>query len=145
MDKMQFSVKATTEGMLTTVIAKDNLIDIDADAEMGGKGSATNPMETVLAALAACSNITARIVAQETNFQLDGISFNISAELDPRGVMGDPTITPHFEKIDIQTFLKTSEPQHRIKNLKSAVENRCPMYSLLIAAKVTLTDNWSKL
>jgi uncharacterized OsmC-like protein len=117
---------------------------IDADAQMGGKGMGPNPMETVLSALAACENITAHVIAQEMEFDLRGIDFEIAAELDPRGIMGDPNIRTYFEKVEVKAVLKTTESDDRIQALKQAVERRCPAYGMLKAANVEMIDHWAK-
>jgi len=117
---------------------------IDADAEMGGEGMGPNPMETVLSALAACESITAHIIAQEMEFDLQGIDFDITAQLDPRGVMGDPNIRVYFEKVEVKAALRTTESDDRIQALKQAVERRCPAYGMIKAANVEMIDHWVK-
>lgn len=144
MEKMTFAVSATCEGMVTTATAREHKVVIDADAQMGGKEMGPNPMETMLSALAACENITAHIIAQEMEFDLRGIDFEIAAELDPRGIMGDPNIRTYFEKVEVKAVLKTTESDDRIQALKQAVERRCPAYGMVKAANVEMIDHWVK-
>ncbi|WP_269494849.1 OsmC family protein [Castellaniella sp. S9] len=144
MEKMTFVVSATSEGMVTTATAREHKLMIDADAEMGGEGMGPNPMETVLSALAACESITAHIIAQEMEFDLQGIDFDITAQLDPRGVMGDPNIRVYFEKVEVKAALRTTESDDRIQALKQAVERRCPAYGMIKAANVEMIDHWVK-
>ncbi|MCD0497197.1 MULTISPECIES: OsmC family protein [Burkholderiales] len=144
MDKMTFAVSAKCEGTVTTATSSEHKLVIDADAEMGGKGMGPNPMETVLSALAACENITARLIAQEMEFDLQGIDFEITAELDPQGVMGDLNIRTYFEKVEVKAVLQTTESDDRIQALKQAVERRCPAYGMVKAANVEMIDLWVK-
>lgn len=144
MEKMTFAVTTTSDGMATTATAREHTVVIDADAQMGGKEMGPNPMETVLSALAACENISARIIAQEMEFDLRGIDFEIVAELDPQGIMGDPNIRTYFEKVKVKATLKTTESNDRIQALKQAVERRCPAYGMFKAANVEMIDHWVK-
>lgn len=144
MEKMAFAVTATSEGMVTTATAREHQVVIDADAQMGGQGTGPNPMETMLSALAACANIIARIIAREMEFDLQGIDFEIVADLDPQGIMGDPDVRPYFGKVEVKATLTTAEPDTRIQALKHAVEGRCPAYSMFKAANVEMIDDWVK-
>lgn len=144
MEKMTFSVSATCEGTVTSATAREQKIVIDADTAMGGKGMGPNPMETVLSALVACENITAQMIAQEMEFDLRGIDFEVTAELDPRGIKGDPSIRTYFEKVEVKAVLKTTESEDRIQALKQAVERRCPAYGMVKAANVEMIDHWVK-
>lgn len=144
MEKMTFAVSTTSEGMATTAIAREYKVVIDADTEMGGKGMGPNPMEIALSALAGCENITARIIAREMEFDLQGIDFEMSAELDPQGIMGNPDIRTYFEKVEAKAVLKTTESDDRIQMLKRAVEQRCPMYGMVKAANVEMISHWVK-
>lgn len=144
MDKMTFMVAASGEGMATTSHIGSHRLVIDADAGIGGTGAGPNPMETILLALAACENITTRIVAGEMEFDLQKIDFEITAELDPQGVMGNPMVQAHFEKVEITVRLRTQETEDRIRVLKVAVEKRCPAYSMFKAANIEMIDRWIK-
>lgn len=144
MEKMTFAVSATSEGMVTTAIARTYKLVIDADTEMGGREMGPNPMETALSALAGCENITARMIAQEMEFDLQGIDFEMTAELDPQGIMGNPAIRTYFEKVEAKVVLKTTESNDRIQALKRAVEQRCPMYGMVRAANVEMISHWVK-
>lgn len=142
MDKMTFAVTATSEDVVTTATMRQHKVVIDADAEMGGRERGPNPMESMLAALAACENITAKVIAGETGFQLDGMTFEITAELDPQGIMGDPKVRTYFERVQLTATLKTTEPDGRVQALRQAVERRCPAYGLFKAANVEMIDRW---
>lgn len=144
MEKMKFAVSATSEGTVTTASARGHALVIDADAGMGGKGMGANPMETMLSALAACESITAGIIAREMEFDLPGGDFEITAELDPQGIKGNPDVRTYFEKVEVKATLKTAESDDRLEELKQAVEQRCPAYGMFKAAKVEMIDNWVK-
>ena len=77
-------------------------------------------------------------------FDLQGIDFEITAELNPQGIMGNPDIRTYFEKVEAKAVLKTTESDDRIQTLKRAVEQRCPMYGMVKAANVEMISHWVK-
>ncbi|WP_059104392.1 OsmC family protein [Shouchella shacheensis] len=143
-DKMTFQVNSTSEGMRTDIEAGQHKIAIDEPENMGGKDSATDPLSTLLGSLAGCENVIANLVAKDIHFDLQGISFDIKGELDPRGLMGDPDVRPYFQKVSIEANVQTSETEERIQELQEKTDQRCPVYTTLEAAGVELHANWRK-
>lgn len=139
MEKMELMISASGEGTETTASAREHQIVIDAAKEKG-----PNPLEALLSTLAACENGTANAVAQEMNFDLQGITFYITGVFDPRGVMGDPDVRTYFEKVEVIATVKTTESEERLNELKQVVESRCPLHGLLKGADVEMTGQWKK-
>lgn len=143
-NKMNVLVTAKTEGITVKSKAGKHEFIIDEGKHMGGQELGPNPLQTVLGALAACENVTARFVAREMNFDLQDISFKIKGEFDPRGFMGDASVRPYFETISVEAIVTTNEFEERMKELQEKVESRCPVYTMLKAANVEITDVWKK-
>ncbi|MBB5173010.1 OsmC family protein [Texcoconibacillus texcoconensis] len=144
MQKMKMAVKATNEGMKVNAKAGKHSLIIDEGSQMGGTDQGPNPMQTLLSALAACENVTAHAVAREINFDLQGLSFDVRGEFDPRGFMGDESVRTYFETVDVKVKVETSESEERIRELQELVEKRCPVYGTFKAANVTMNDEWTK-
>ncbi|OIJ12291.1 osmotically inducible protein C [Anaerobacillus arseniciselenatis] len=144
MNKMTLMVNAKTEGITVTAKAGKHEFIIDEGKQMGGQDLGPNPLQSVLGALAACENVTARFIAREMNFDLQDISFKIKGEFDPKGFMGDPSVRPYFETVTVEATVTTSESDDRIKEMQEKVEARCPVYTMLKAANVELNDTWTK-
>jgi putative redox protein len=144
MNKMTLLVNATTEGITVKASTPKHEFIIDEGKHMGGQDLGPNPLQVVLGALAACENVTARVVAREMNFDLQDLTFKIKGQFDPRGFMGDPNVRPYFENITVEVAVKTSESEERIQELKEKVESRCPVYTMLKAANVEMNDHWYK-
>lgn len=143
-NKMTVIVNANTEGMTVTARAGKHEFIIDEGKHMGGQDLGPNPLQTILGALAACENVTARFVAREMNFDLQDITFKISGQFDPRGFMGDSTVRPYFETVSVEATVTTNESMDRIRELQEKVEARCPVYTMLKAANIKLEDEWIK-
>ncbi|GGM27688.1 hypothetical protein GCM10011351_11930 [Paraliobacillus quinghaiensis] len=144
MQKMKFNVKAQSEGVTVKAQAGKHEVVLDESAQMGGKDLGPNPLQNILVSLASCENVTGHIVAREMKFDLQGLSFNVTGEFDPRGFMGDPEVCPYFETVTVEATVTTSESEERIKELKEKVEARCPVYTMLKGANVEMIDNWTK-
>lgn len=143
-NKMKLMVSAKTEGITVRATAGKHQFIIDEGKQMGGKDLGSNPLQSVLGALAACENVTARFIAREMKFDLQDISFEINGQFDPRGFMGDPSVRPYFETVTVNATVKTNETEERMKELQEKVEARCPVYTMLKAANVELIDTWTK-
>ncbi|OEH92227.1 OsmC family protein [Bacillus solimangrovi] len=144
MSKINVQVSGKSKGMQSVLNAGNHTITIDEPPNMGGQDSGADPLSTLLSSLAGCENVIANLVAKEINFDLKGIDFDIVGVLDPRGLMGDETVKPYFEKVTINAKVDTSESQERIDELQGKVDKRCPVYTTLEAAGIELVPNWTK-
>ncbi|TWI58132.1 OsmC family protein [Halalkalibacter nanhaiisediminis] len=143
-NKMKVHVQGEALGMQAIINAGAHTITIDEPTKMGGTDTGADPLQTLLGALAGCENVVANLVAKEINFDLQGITFDIQGELDPRGFMGQEGVRPYFEKVVINAKVKTSESQERITELQTITDQRCPVYTTLKAANVMLDSSWTK-
>ncbi|KGX90531.1 osmotically inducible protein C [Pontibacillus halophilus JSM 076056 = DSM 19796] len=145
MANQTFHITTNSEGMRTDIVAPhDNELIVDEPANMGGTNKGADPLSTLLASLAGCENVIANMVAKEMDFDLQNIKFDIKGSLDPRGLMGDESVRPYFQTVEVNATIETSESEERIKELQEKTDARCPVYTTLQAAGVELTPNWVK-
>ncbi len=137
-------ITAVSKGMNTTGKSHDHTVVIDEPANMGGTDEGANPLATLLISLAGCENAIANFVAKEIDFDLQGIDFEINGDIDPKGMMGDKSVRPYFQKITVNAKVQTSESEDRIKELQEIVDSRCPIYTTMVAADVEMVPNWVK-
>ncbi|WP_035051007.1 OsmC family protein [Carnobacterium pleistocenium] len=137
-------ITATSKGMQTIINSKGHEIIIDEPLQMGGKDEGANPLGAFIASLAGCENAIANMVAKEIDFDLQGIAFDIRAEMNPEGMMGNKNVRPYFQSVTINARVKTSESEERIIELQQIVDSRCPIYTTLKAADVEMTPIWTK-
>ncbi len=137
-------ITATSKGMQTIAHSKGHQVIIDEPKQMGGKDEGANPLGSFLASLAGCENAIANMVAKEIGFDLQGIEFDIRAEMNPEGMMGNKDVRPYFQSVSINARVKTSESEERLTELQQIVDSRCPIYTVLEAANVEMTPNWVK-
>ncbi|MEZ5738771.1 MAG: OsmC family protein [Burkholderiaceae bacterium] len=109
----------------------------DSPPPLGGPNEAINPVEMLLAALAACGTFVCERAASESGIALHHVSVTSAADFDPRAVCGEP-YPAHLQAVRVRLVLEGPNEQQR-DQLALAFQTRCPLYSTLArAAPVTL-------
>lgn len=81
-------------------LTKDFEILIDEPQELLGENAAPNPQEFLLAALNACMTVGYAAVAALEGVQLTKLEIETHGELDLRGFLGMPDVTPGYESLE---------------------------------------------
>ena len=115
---------------------------VDEPEDLGGSDQGPNPVELVLAALSSCTSVMIAIIAKEQGFVYEAVDFSNSGELDIAGLMGAEDVSTHFQTIDFNVAIKTTESNEKLQQLQKEVERRCPVFNLLQDAKVPVTAQW---
>lgn len=142
--KMEFEVTGEAKGMRAELTSKQHTIIIDEPENMGGADTGPDPLANMLASLAGCENVVANMAAKEMDFDLQGIDFRVTGELDPRGLMGDANVQPYFQQVAVEASVKTSESDERIDELKAKTDARCPVFTTFRAAGIPIDATWKK-
>ncbi|HET7629181.1 MAG TPA: OsmC family protein [Bacillales bacterium] len=137
-------IKSTTVGLKSVVEAADHTFNLDEPAAIGGTNTGPNPLEAFLGALAGCENVTARFVAKEMDFDLAGMTFEISGSYDSRGLKSGAEVRPNFRTLEIRVNVETTESEERLKRLQEETDRRCPVFSTLEAAGIEVSIDWRK-
>lgn len=110
----------------------------DSPPLLGGPNEAPNPVELLLAALAACGTFVCERAAQEMGIPLRSVSVTTAGDFDPRGVCGEAH-DPRFQRIRVRLALEGPDAAQR-EQLMQAFRTRCPVFTTLSrAAPVELT------
>lgn len=117
----------------------------DEPEEAGGENTAPNPMEYVMGALCGCSTVMIVTIGRSMDFQIGHIEIEAEGVIDERGMEGVDNVSPHFQKIEENIYLDTEEPDRRMEELKSKVENRCPAMNMLKDAGIPLNVQWKRI
>lgn len=140
--KVELQISSKSNQLQSVVTMDNHQITIDEPAKMGGQDTGPSPMQLVLAALAGCENVMAHLIAKEMNFDLQDLSFEVKGTLDMRGLAGTVGVKPYFQNVSVQASVKTSEPNERLQELVTTLENRCPAFTLLRDAGVAMEEKW---
>ena len=105
----------------------------DEPAEKGGQDTASTPMHMVMAALAACTNITLQVYAKRKGWELGQV--HVDCRLNPDGdpARGQPNQVLRSIRIDGEL----SDEQHqRLLQIADA----CPVHKLLVSTMDLKTE-----
>ncbi|MCL8208778.1 MAG: OsmC family protein [Actinomycetia bacterium] len=132
----------SAEDLRTVARVRDFTVIGDEPRALGGQDSGPTPMEWVLAGLASCMTVTARLVARELGLELGPVSFSLEGDLDVRGLFGQADVRPDFQTVRGTLRLGSSLPPAALDQLREAVLRRSPAYQLFRAAGVALHIDW---
>ncbi|QDP39069.1 OsmC family protein [Radiobacillus deserti] len=141
-DHKEIHVHGSTVGFQTIMHTGEHTVVIDEPNSEGGHDAGPDPLKVLLTSLAGCENAVANLVANEMDFDLQSIHFDIKATYDPRGLAGKADVRPYFSKVILDAKVKTSEPEERINELAEKTSDRCPVYATFEAAGIELESNW---
>jgi putative redox protein len=144
MSKLTVKTNGLSKKMKTQLTAGEHCFTIDEPESFGGSNQGPDPLSTLLGALVSCENVIANFVAKEIDFDLQGIEYEVTGELDLRGLMGDNSVRTYFEWVKIEAKLTTTENEDRIQELRELSDARCPIFQTLKAAGVDINSHWTK-
>ena len=101
----------------------------DSPPTLGGPNEAPNPVELLVAALAACATFVCERAAQEAGIPLRSVTVTAAGDFDPRGVCGE-AFDPRFQALRLRLALDGPDSA-QAGVLVDAMKTRCPVYTTL--------------
>jgi len=132
------------KGLRVDTQVRNFALSFDEPPSLGGEDSACNPVEGLLASLAGCLGIVARVVAQEKSLPIEKIQVEIEGDLDPRGFMGQyDQVRPGLLAVRYHIKVSGNVSDKDLKEFAEEVDKRCPVSDTLkngtkVEGKVTL-------
>ena len=115
--------------------------DVGAHPYAGGEGDLACSGDLLLASLAACQEITLRMVAAAMSIRLDQVEIVVHGDLDFRGTMGvDPETPVGFTRIRTEIRIAADAPEDRLERLIQRAERYCVVASTLRQSPVMETS-----
>ena len=106
--------------------------EVGAHPMAGGEGDLACSGDVLLASLAACQEITLRMVAAAMGIQLDKVEIAVHGEMDFRGTMGtDPETPVGFQRIRTEIRIAGDAQEDRLQRLAQRAERFCVVASTL--------------
>ena len=116
------------EGFMSRVKARSFDIVVDQNKGMGGTDQGPRPSEYVLAALAACHEVTYRLYADALEIPLEEVSVSVTGHSDARGFFGlDDSVRAGFSHITGEIKVETKASDQELERLREAVNQHCPV------------------
>ena len=135
------SVSALVSGLRCETQTRKFKLTIDEKETLGGTDMGPNPVELILTALGACQEITYRLYADLLGIPLDGITVEVSGDIDLCGFYAvDDETRPGYTNITADVVADSPASDDDIQRLKAAVEQHCPVLDIIgNATPVTVT------
>jgi uncharacterized OsmC-like protein len=115
--------------------------DAGAHPMAGGEGDLACSGDLLLAALAACQEITLRMVAAAMGIELRDVEVTIEGDLDFRGTMGiDPETPVGYQQIRSSVRFDADAPTERLQRLAERAEKYCVVGATLREGASLTTD-----
>jgi uncharacterized OsmC-like protein len=106
--------------------------EVGAHALAAGDGDLPCSGDVFLASLAACQEITIRMVAAAMGIELDRLELTVEGDMDFRGTMGVDKETPvGFQAIRVHVKIDADAPEDRLERLVQRAEKYCVVSATL--------------
>jgi uncharacterized OsmC-like protein len=148
--KIVMSVRSITAGndptrcTIATTDADGKVLaswDAAAHPMAGGDGELPCSGDLLLASLAACQEITVRMVASAMGIELQELEVVVEGDMDFRGTMGiDPETPVGFTAIRSRVRLAADVPEERLAKLAARAEKYCVVGATLREGTTLTTD-----
>ncbi len=99
---------------------------------VGGSGSAACSGDLLLAALAACAQLTCQMVATNMGLEGVGVTVEVEGDLDLRGTLGTADVPVGFEAIRVRFDVTGDVAPERLAKLKDRTERYCVVLQTLL-------------
>jgi len=107
---------------------RDFNVTFDQPNAFGGENAGPKPSEMLLAALAACQEVTYRLYADGLSIPLDGVRVELTGLMDLNGFLGvDDNVSAGFQEIRGTVHLDSSASDADLERLRQEVEKHCPV------------------
>lgn len=122
-------VKVTQKnGVCMEVEARGLKIIADEPLQAGGSNLGPTPVELLLGSLGSCQAIATLIFASMKRIRIDEIQVEVEGDMNNDGLTGlNPDAPTGYQDIRFHFFIKSPEPEERIKELLEFSEQKCPV------------------
>ncbi|MGI9301625.1 MAG: OsmC family protein [Gammaproteobacteria bacterium] len=130
-EKAHVEVRADSrliDGFESKVEVRKFTVTVDQSKGSGGADKAPRPSEYVLAALAACHEVTYRLYADFLDIPLHSVSVSVTGVSDARGFLGPVEgIRPGFHEVRGTINIDSPASDEDIERLRQTVNQHCPV------------------
>lgn len=152
--RIQGSTSESSRAGVRARTGTGHVLHTDLPRPMGGADGAAQPVETLLAALAGCTQATAVYVARNLRperLDIRRIDFDLRAARDERGALSLPIESPpeipsrlRFVSGTVRVHAATSRPisDRDLALLREQTELRCPVANMMVASGCEMNVRW---
>lgn len=120
-------------GLYTETNAREHTVKADYAEVAGGSNQGPNPIELLLAALAACIESAFYEFALYEGLTISSLSVDVDGTIDLRGLfMVDDSVPSGFRNLRYNFYIESPDDELKIKELAEKVIAHCPVADSLI-------------
>lgn len=127
---------------LTELRMRGHAFVVDEPPSRHGTDVGPTPLETMLGALVACTNVIARRIAHERGIALQFRRIGCEGMLDHRGIDDAAEVPVPFPDIRLTLEAETDADAAQLESLRTELERRCPMSVILREAGSRIALDW---
>lgn len=128
-------------GFQSRISMRDHTLIADQPYGFKGTNLGPKPSELLLAALAACQEVTWRLYAESMGIAINNMSIELRGTQDLRGFMGtDGTVPAGFVAIEGDVTIDSPATQEQLIELQKTVDAHCPVLDDLIRSVPVALD-----
>lgn len=128
-------------GFESRITLRDHTIVSDQPHGFEGTDKGPKPSELLLAALAACQEVTWRLYADAMEIPLDGIAIELRGIQDLRGFLGvDDAVPAGFQRVEGEVVIDSPASDDELARLRETVDAHCPVLDDLMRAVPVALD-----
>jgi putative redox protein len=126
----------------THVQILDHEMVMDEPLSRHGTDLGPTPLDTLVAALAGCTNVVANRIAEENGIDVSDLAIGIRSEFDVRGIRGIKEIDRPLPYVDLVIRFSTSAPDDKLEILKAQLSKRCAVSVIFRQAGIEVNETW---
>jgi putative redox protein len=127
----------------TDVSVRDLKFSIDEPIERGGTNMGPSPTETLMAALAACTNRIGHKVADLNGVDIKEFAVNVEAQFDRRGTQLQEELDVPFPEVQLNIAMTTDADDAAVEKMKADLQRFCPISKVIRQAGTEIIENWT--
>ncbi len=109
------------------VQARNHVIKVDQSPAAGGDGTAQSPIETLLAAAAACMELNWIAYSSAFNLEIQKVSVKVEGKLDQRYLLNGAEIPARLKSLKVTSLIISAENRDKIERVYKKVLQYCPV------------------
>jgi putative redox protein len=119
------------KNLYTESMAREHLVKSDYGEAAGGDNQAPNPIELLLAAMAACIEAAFYEFAVHEGFTISALSVDVEGTLDLRGFFMLDDVSAGFKDLRYTVKIESPDDEAVIRQLAEKVITHCPVVDSL--------------
>ncbi|MEO0676792.1 MAG: OsmC family protein [Pseudomonadota bacterium] len=141
--KLRVAAQGTSHSR-TDIRVRDLSFAIDEPTERGGTNTGPTPTDTVLAALAGCTNVIGNKCAAKLGIDIGHLNVDIVCQFDRRGVTLEEEIDVPFTRLTQTVTADGPATDEELQKVAAETEKFCPLAKLFQGAGTEVITTWQR-